>query len=102
MEKEAGSACVSCGSENFLPGSSGRARTDLTGVSGRKEALDGGKGEEHFLQYGISLNSGLSHALNDMETFLDLAVLFLKEREKQETMAEFLAKDDMKNYAVLS
>ncbi len=100
-EKEAGSACVSCGSENFLPGSSGRARTDLTGVSGRKEALDGGKGEEHFLQYGISLNSGLSHALNDVETFLDLAVLFLKEREKQETMAEFLAKDDMKNYAVL-
>ncbi len=83
-EKEAG-----------LAGISGRAEGASAGVSG------GANGEAYFLEYGISLKNGLSHALNDMETYLDLAALFLKEREKQETMAEFLAKEDMKNYAVL-
>lgn len=83
-EKEAG-----------LAGISERAEGASAGVSG------GANGEAYFLEYGISLKNGLSHALNDMETYLDLAALFLKEREKQETMAEFLAKEDMKNYAVL-
>lgn len=84
----------------------GEKEAELAGVSGRAESASAGvsggaKGEAYFLEYGISLSSGLSHALNDMETYLDLAALFLKEREKQETMAEFLAKEDMKNYAVL-
>jgi len=82
----------------YLPQELIRKREDAVG---EKEASDGGKEEAYFLEYGISLKNGLSHALNDMETYLDLAALFLKEREKQETMAEFLAKEDMKNYAVL-
>ena len=56
---------------------------------------------EQLSRYGITLKNGLSHAQNDEETYLGLVRLFLKEKEKQETMRGFIAAGNMKDYAIL-
>lgn len=55
---------------------------------------------EKYLQYGISVESGLQYAQNDIDTYLDLVRMFIKDREKQETMDRFLAEQNMENYAI--
>ncbi|MCH5249149.1 MAG: response regulator [Lachnospiraceae bacterium] len=56
---------------------------------------------EGFLQYGISIENGLSLAKGDMEIYLDLIDMFIREHEKQhDAMQEFIARNNMKDYAV--
>ncbi len=56
---------------------------------------------EQLSHYGITLKNGLPHAQNDEETYLGLVRLFLKEKEKQETMRGFIDAGNMKDYAIL-
>ena len=56
---------------------------------------------ERFMQYGISVKNGLSIAKGDMDIYLDLIEMFIKEHEKQDAMQEFIAQRNMKEYAVL-
>lgn len=56
---------------------------------------------EQFSDYGITLKNGLSHAQNDEDAYLGLVRLFLKEKEKQETMRGFIDAGNMKDYAIL-
>ena len=56
---------------------------------------------ERFMQYGISVKNGLSIAKGDMDIYLDLIEMFIKEHEKKDVMQEFIAQRNMKEYAVL-
>ena len=56
---------------------------------------------EGFMQYGISVKNGLSLAKGDMDIYLDLIEMFIKEHEKQDVMQEYIAQRNMKGYAVL-
>lgn len=55
---------------------------------------------EKYLQYGISIENGLLHAKKDMEMYLDLVRMFVKDRVKQDTVYQFLAGKNMKDYAI--
>lgn len=82
--------------------------------SGQEEALQepgsraGAAGQEPagidqapWLSCGISTEKGLSLAGGDMETYLELVGMFLKERSRQEdAMRRFLAERNLKDYAI--
>ena len=55
---------------------------------------------EHYLQYGISIENGLSHAKNDEEMYLELVRMFIRERDKQEELDQFRIRQNMKDYAI--
>ena len=55
---------------------------------------------ESYLQYGISIENGLSLAKNDEEMYLELLGMFLRERGKQDEMRRFISERNMKDYAV--
>ena len=73
-----------------------------------KTAGDANRGSEdeiktdnsHYLKYGITIESGLSLARNSMELYLDLIDMFLKDDKRQDTMRQFIAEQNMKDYAV--
>lgn len=52
-------------------------------------------------KFGISIEKGLSLAKDDIDTYLDLIHLFLKDRKKQAAMQQLIAEQNMKDYAVL-
>ncbi|MCH5281851.1 MAG: response regulator [Lachnospiraceae bacterium] len=56
---------------------------------------------EGFLQYGISIKNGLSLAKGDMDIYLDLIEMFLKEHTKQDDMKALIEDGNMKEYAIL-
>ena len=56
---------------------------------------------ESFLEYGISLENGMKYAKNDLDMYLELVRLFVKDRGKQEDMRQFLADGNMPDYAIL-
>lgn len=57
-------------------------------------------GYEGYLQYGISIENGLSLARNDEEMYLELLRMFLRDRSKQDEMRRFIAERNMKDYAI--
>ncbi|MCH5267656.1 MAG: response regulator [Lachnospiraceae bacterium] len=69
---------------------------ESTGPSTESEATPDYSG---YLQYGISIENGLSLAIDDRELYLDLIDMFLNAREKQDTMQQFLKDEDIKDYA---
>ena len=66
----------------------------------KKETANAKIDYEGFLQYGISLENGLSRVKGNMEIYLDLMESFIKEHEKQEIMQQFITEENMKDYAV--
>ncbi|MCM1056606.1 MAG: response regulator [Firmicutes bacterium] len=57
--------------------------------------------KEAFFAYGISIANGLSHAKGDTGMYLELVRMFLKEREKQQIMQQFISAQNMADYAIL-
>ncbi|MCH5256506.1 MAG: response regulator [Lachnospiraceae bacterium] len=56
---------------------------------------------EGYLQYGISIENGLSLAKGDMDIYLDLIEMFMRDHEKQhDAMQEFIEQNNMKDYAI--
>ena len=56
---------------------------------------------DHFLTYDISVENGLAYAKGDLEMYLELARLFLRDRGKQEVMRQLLREGNSKDYAIL-
>ena len=54
----------------------------------------------NYLEYGISIEKGLSLSMNDMKLYLDMIRMFLKKRSMQDTMWQFIAEQNMKDYSV--
>ena len=84
---------------NFLPKDLIKTREASTPDT-KKETANAEIDYEGFLQYGISLESGLSRIKGNMEIYLDLIESFIKEQEKQEIMQQFITDENMKDYAV--
>ena len=82
----------------FLPGDLVKTR-EAGGQD--SEETDAKIDHEGFMQYGISVKNGLSLAKGDMDIYLDLIEIFIKEHEKQDVMQELIAQRNMKDYAVL-
>ncbi|MCM1261229.1 MAG: response regulator [Butyrivibrio sp.] len=57
--------------------------------------------EEKYKPYGISIARGLSLAQDDALMYLDLVKMFLKEKEKQEVMSQYISAQNMADYAIL-
>ena len=56
---------------------------------------------ESFLEYGICLENGMKYAKNDLDMYLELVRLFVKDRGKQEDMRQFLSDGNLPDYAIL-
>ncbi|MCM1325876.1 MAG: response regulator [Bacteroidales bacterium] len=74
----------------------------------RKEAAapkektgDAGAAKQDLQAYGISTEKGLSLAKGDEELYLDLAGMFVKDKEKQEIMWQYISAQNMADYAIL-
>ncbi|MCM1184985.1 MAG: response regulator [Lachnoclostridium sp.] len=74
----------------------------------RKEAAapkektgDAGAAKQDLQAYGISTAKGLSLAKGDEELYLDLAGMFIKDKEKQEIMGQYISAQNMADYAIL-
>lgn len=73
-----------------------RAKADRRQSKGESVKTD----HEKYLQYGIFIENGLSHAKGDAEMYLELVRMFIREREKQEELNRFRSEQNMKNYAI--
>ncbi|MCH5252911.1 MAG: response regulator [Lachnospiraceae bacterium] len=63
---------------------------------------DAGEGNyDAYLEYGISIENGLSYSKGNMEIYLDLVGMFLKDKEQQDKLQQFMAEQNMKDYGVL-
>ena len=60
------------------------------------------KAEELILyeKYDISIKNGLNLVDGDMKMYLDIVDLFLKDRKRQDTMQQFIADQNMEDYAI--
>ncbi len=66
-------------------------RIPINAVLGMNEMILRECTDKQHLQYGISIENGLLHAKKDMEMYLDLVRMFVKDRVKQDTVYQFLA-----------
>ena len=66
-------------------------RIPINAVLGMNEMILRECTDKQNLQYGISIENGLLHAKKDMEMYLDLVRMFVKDRVKQDTVYQFLA-----------
>lgn len=53
------------------------------------------------LEQGVSVENGLKHSKGDMEIYMELVRIFLKDRHKMELLRQDLAEHNMKDYAIL-
>ena len=82
---------------NFLPENLIRQKeTGTQNEQKEKENID----YDGFMEYGISIENGLSLAKGDMDIYLDLIDMFLREHEKQGVMEQFIIERNMKEYAI--
>ena len=72
-------------------------------ASDGQEAAEGiaQEDQEAFLECGISLENGMKYAKNDLDMYLELVRLFVRDRGKQEDMRQFLSDGNMPDYAIL-
>ena len=54
-----------------------------------------------YEQYGISIEHGLSFSRGQMDRYLKLVDMFLKDREKPEKLQQYRSEGNMKDYAIL-
>ena len=56
--------------------------------------------ESLAIKYDIFIENGLSLVKGEMETYLDIVDLFLRDHKKQDTMKQFIAEQNIEDYAV--
>ena len=52
-------------------------------------------------KYDVSIENGLSLVKGEMEMYLDIVELFLKDRKRQDTMQQLMAEQNMEEYSIL-
>ena len=57
--------------------------------------------ESGYAEYGISLDQGLHYSAGNMDVYLDLIAMFLKDTDRAQKLAQFLADKNMKDYSIL-
>lgn len=53
-----------------------------------------------YLKQGICVKNGLKHSQNDMEAYMELVRMFVKDRAKIGLLRRYLSEHNMKNYAI--
>ena len=53
-----------------------------------------------YVNNDISIRNGLSLVKGDMEMYLDIVELFLRDRKRQDTMQQFIAEQNIEDYAI--
>ena len=53
-----------------------------------------------YIKYDIFIENGLSLVKGEMDMYLDIVDLFLKDRKRQDTMQQFIAEQNMEDYSV--
>lgn len=53
-----------------------------------------------YLEQGVSVKNGLQHSQDNMEIYMDLVRMFLKDKDKIELLREYLSEHNMKEYAI--
>lgn len=81
----------------YLPADLIQQKGDATPEAGSDALWPEG---EELLTYGISIENGISNAKGDREMYLELIGMFIRERDKQKTMQQFLSAQNMKDYAI--
>ncbi|MCH5348186.1 MAG: response regulator [Oscillospiraceae bacterium] len=54
-----------------------------------------------YLEYGISVEQGLVYSAGDIELYLDLAGMFVKDRDKRRKLEQYLSDGNMKEYSTI-
>ncbi|MCH5285983.1 MAG: response regulator [Christensenellaceae bacterium] len=62
-----------------------------------EEASDNGE----YMKYGISVEQGLHYSTGNMDVYLDLISMFLKDTERLQKLTQYLAEQNMKDYSIL-
>ncbi|MCH5192440.1 MAG: response regulator [Oscillospiraceae bacterium] len=76
---------------------SGQAEKEQPPQSVSEEAPE----HETYLEYGISVKQGLGYSAGDMELYLDLVGMFVKDRDKRQKLEQYLADVNMKDYSTI-
>ena len=72
---------------------------DRSGGDDLKES--GGTDEyESYLKKGVSIKNGLKHLQGDMNTYMELVHMFIKDKTKTEQLRRYLSEHNIKDYAI--
>ncbi len=61
----------------------------------------GGSEYDSDLERGVSVRNGLKHSKGDMEIYMELVRMFLRDQNKMELLRQYLSEHNMKDYAIL-
>ena len=64
-------------------------------------AQEGASESDAYLQHGISIKQGLHYSTGNMDVYLDLIEMFLKDSERERKLQQYLTDGDMKDYSIL-
>lgn len=53
-----------------------------------------------YLQQGVSIKNGLKHSQGNMDTYIELVCMFIKDKTKIGILREYLTEHNMKDYAI--
>lgn len=66
------------------------------------EVKDGDSAYDRYLEQGVCVQNGLKHSKGDMEIYLELVRMFLRDKSKMELLRQYLTTRNMKDYAILA
>ncbi len=66
-----------------------------------QETANGAYETDSDLERGVSIRNGLKYSKGDMELYLELVRMFLKDQNKIELLRQYLSVHNMKDYAIL-
>lgn len=55
---------------------------------------------DSYLKQGVSVRNGLKHSQGDMEAYMELVGMFIRDKDKIELLREYLSAHNMKDYAI--
>lgn len=65
------------------------------------ETEDGVTEYDCYLEQGVSVRNGLKNSKGDMEIYMELVRIFLRDKNKMELLQQYLSMHNMKDYAIL-
>ena len=81
----------------YLPQELVRFATEVQAADTHEDA----SGSDDYLQHGISIKQGLHYSTGNMDVYLDLIDMFLRNTDREQKLAQHLADQNMKDYSIL-
>lgn len=61
---------------------------------------DGAGEYDRYLEQGVCVSNGLKHSKDDMEIYLELVGMFLRDKDKIKQLRQYLSEHNMKDYGI--